>query len=109
MCRFAAGLQHDRDRFFPVRPLIFGGDDLTLVCDGRLGLALAAVYLKAFHTHTTSEFSRLDFPDRDKKISDELKKPAYACAGVAIVKTHYPFARAYKLSSALCDLSLIHI
>lgn len=105
MRRFATGLQSDGSAkpYFPVRPLIFGGDDLTLVCDGRLGLALAAVYLKAFHSHTTSEFARLDFQDIDKNISEELKKPAYACAGVAIVKTHYPFARAYHLSSALCD------
>lgn len=86
---------------FPVRPLVFGGDDLTLVCDGRLGLPLAAVYLRAFHTHTTEHFAAL--PIQDETIKEKLKKPAYACAGVAIVKAHYPFARAYALSSALCD------
>lgn len=86
---------------FPVRPLVFGGDDLTLVCDGRLGLPLAAVYLRAFHTHTAKHFAAL--PIQDETIKEKLKKPAYACAGVAIVKAHYPFARAYALSKALCD------
>ncbi|MCB0086234.1 MAG: hypothetical protein KDE47_35075, partial [Caldilineaceae bacterium] len=27
----------------------------------------------------------------------------HACAGVAVVKTHYPFSRAYELASQLCD------
>jgi hypothetical protein len=90
MRRFATGLQQDKEEhkpIFPVRPLVFGGDDMTLVCDGRLGLALAAAYLKAFHKHT----------------KEKLQTPAYACAGIAIVKAHYPFARAYTLSSDLCD------
>lgn len=92
---------------FPVRPLVFGGDDLTLVCDGRLGLALAAVYLKSFHTHTTEHFADLfrgqEFAFLSDQTKAEARKPAHACAGVAIVKAHYPFARAYTLSEALCN------
>lgn len=68
----------------PFRPLVFGGDDVTFVCDGRLGLTLAARYLAAFE-------------DECKARDLEL----YACAGVAVVKTHYPFARAYQLSQDL--------
>lgn len=103
MIQFATGLQHKQAKaIFPVRPLVFGGDDLTLVCDGRLGLALAAVYLKAFHYHTTEHFAKLNFPIEDAVIKEQLKQPAYACAGIAIVKAHYPFARAYALSEELC-------
>jgi hypothetical protein len=70
---------------FPVRPLIYGGDDLTFVCDGYVGVGLAARYLHEF-----------------EKYSKELVgEPLTAAAGVAIVKTHYPFARAYALSEAL--------
>ena len=32
--------------YFPFRPLVYGGDDVTFVCDGRLGLVLAAKYLQ---------------------------------------------------------------
>jgi hypothetical protein len=74
--------------YLPLRPIVFGGDDVTVVCDGRLGLSFAATYLEEFQHAATK------LPD---------KKPGYACAGVAIVKTHYPFARAYGLSSELCD------
>lgn len=71
----------------PMRPLVFGGDDVTFVCDGRLGLALAECYLQAFERLTRA------LPGG----------PATACAGVAIVKTHYPFARAYALAEDLCQ------
>lgn len=69
----------------PFRPIVFGGDDVTFVCEGRLGLPLAAHYL--------SRLAAERLPDGD---------PLYARAGVAIVKTHYPFARAYELADALC-------
>ena len=72
--------------FLPMRPLVFGGDDVTFVCDGRLGPALAECYLQAFERLTR------DLPGG----------PATACAGVAIVKTQYPFARAYALAEDLC-------
>lgn len=74
---------------FPLRPIVFGGDDVTFVCHGRYGLPLAIRYLAAFEEATKQE------PAFNGQ-------PAYACAGVAIVHTHYPFARAYRLSEQLC-------
>lgn len=76
-----------RHLVLPIRPLVFGGDDVTFVCDGRLGLELAALYLKAFSR------AAQNLPDGE---------PGHASAGIAIVKTHYPFARAYQLSEQLC-------
>lgn len=73
--------------YLPFRPLVYGGDDVTFVCDGRLGLTLAATYLAEF------EKAAQNLPDG---------KPAHASAGVAIVKSHYPFARAYDLAEQLC-------
>lgn len=70
--------------YLPFRPLVYGGDDVTFVCDGRLGLTLAALYLQAFEDRNT--------PDGQFT----------ACAGVSIAKAHYPFARSYELSSQLC-------
>lgn len=72
--------------YLPFRPLVYGGDDVAFVCDGRLGLELAALYLEAFAQQTDA--------DGNHTFS--------ACAGIAVVKTHYPFARAYALSEALC-------
>lgn len=70
--------------YLPFRPLVYGGDDVTFVCDGRLGLTLAALFLQKF----------------EKEAADN--KLLTACAGISIVKAHYPFARAYALSESLC-------
>jgi hypothetical protein len=85
----------------PVRPIIFGGDDTTFVCDGRIGVALAVEYLRAFEEAAESE-SREFAKHTDTADLAELMKLT-ACAGVAIVKSHYPFARAYALSEELCS------
>lgn len=68
-------------QYIPFRPLVFGGDDVTFVCDGRIGLTLTLKYLEKF-----------------KAVSGLT-----ACAGIAIVKSHYPFARAYELAEDLCQ------
>jgi len=73
---------------FPFRPIVFGGDDVTIVCAGKWGLALAQSYL--------TELEKEMLPD---------KKSPYACAGISIVKTHYPFARAYEMSESLAHSS----
>ena len=89
MERYVSGLKRDeRQRIImPFRPLVFGGDDVTFVCDGRLGLGLAAIFLEEF------ERAAVDLP---------YGGAAHACAGVVIFKTHYPFARAYDLCAELC-------
>ena len=38
--------QENDKNYLPFRPLVYGGDDVTFVCDGRLGLELAAIYLE---------------------------------------------------------------
>lgn len=78
----------DGTPLLPLRFLVYGGDDLTFVCDGRLTLDLAACALEAFETASERRFGP------DGKLT--------ACAGVAVVKTAYPFARAYALAEALC-------
>lgn len=79
----------DGEHYFPVRPIVFGGDDVTLVCAGPWGLAVAQRYL-----------AELERGEKLPGDADDDNTP-YACAGVAIVKTHYPFSQAYGLSEQL--------
>jgi hypothetical protein len=74
----------------PVRPLVYGGDDITFVCDGRLGLALATRYMSKFEQET-------------RRLLQKLGGMVTCCAGIAIVKAHYPFSQAYVLAEALCQ------
>lgn len=78
--------------FLPFRPIIFGGDDITFVCDGRIGISMAIQCMK--HIKQLSQDKENYLPDGKGLIT--------ASAGVAIVKSHYPFARAYQLADELC-------
>lgn len=73
----------------PFRPIIFGGDDATFVCDGRLGLTVAAKYLEEFAKQSLDELNGKTHPS--------------ARAGIAIVKTHFPFGQAYRLAEELAQ------
>lgn len=85
--------RRDGHLLLPLRPIVFGGDDVTFVCDGRLGLALAARYVRCFET-------RFDRRAEESDVLPRLSKTT-ASAGVSIVKTHYPFSRAYDLAEEL--------
>lgn len=79
------------EKFLPLRPLVYGGDDLTFVCEGRLGLELAARYLEYF--------SQYSLPGLEL---DGSSVALSACAGVVVARNHFPLARAYRLSEELC-------
>jgi hypothetical protein len=81
-----AGVNEDTktpETYVSIRPIVFGGDDVTFVCDGRIGLQAAKVFLDVFGQEPI------------------YGEQAIACAGVAIVKVRYPFARAYQLAEVL--------
>jgi len=71
----------------PIRPIILGGDDVTFVCHGRFGIWFAEKFMEKFNSNY---------------IGKDVKIPFSSCAGVAIVKTKYPFYRAYQLAEDLC-------
>jgi hypothetical protein len=76
-------LKKDQKLILPIRPIIVGGDDITFVCEGRLGVHLAE---KLIEFITKTEIG---------------KETIAACAGIAIVHTKYPFYRAYTLAEEL--------
>ncbi|GAB4433480.1 MAG: hypothetical protein Fur0044_30960 [Anaerolineae bacterium] len=93
--KMVAGVVPLQGRWLPFRPLVFGGDDVTFVCDGRLGLHLAVEYLAAFERRSQELSQNVK--------TEGLNLAAHACAGIAVVKSHYPFARAYSLAEQLCS------
>ncbi|MDG2618060.1 hypothetical protein P7L53_17610 [Thermoleptolyngbya sichuanensis XZ-Cy5] len=86
----------------PIVPLVLGGDDLTVVCDGKAALRFTQQFLLAFEAET----QKVDEQHYDG-ILPEIAKAALgvnrlsSCAGVAIIKPHFPFSVAYELSEAL--------
>lgn len=94
--RQALAVFPEEDRAVPVVPLILGGDDLTVVCDGHYALEFTREFLQAFEQQT-----------KDHKGIAPIAKATFgvgqlsACAGVAIVKRHFPFSVAYSLAAEL--------
>lgn len=87
-------------RKIPIIPLVLGGDDLTVVCDGRYALNFTYEFLRAFEEETAkTEYYGGIIADVAKEAlnADRLS----ACAGVAIVKLHFPFSVAYELAESL--------
>ncbi|MEV5575463.1 hypothetical protein AB0L06_35955 [Spirillospora sp. NPDC052269] len=82
----------------PVLPLILGGDDLTVVCDGELALPFARDYLEEF-TRLANEHAAVGGVLRQV----EDLRGLGACAGVAIVKRPYPFHSAVHLAEQLAS------
>lgn len=85
----------------PIRPIIIGGDDLTVIIRGDLALDFTNVYLKAFEENTKAEFKDLA---EKYKISD-LQNGLTACAGISFIKPKYPFHYAVSLAESLCTES----
>lgn len=94
-------LKQGNKRLLPLRPIIIGGDDITFICPGRMGLQ----YAQAFIEYVNSE----DLLDKDlynhikKETGKQINRSLSCCAGVAIVPAKYPFFRAYELAEQLCD------
>lgn len=75
----------------PLRNIILNGDDLTFTCNAQLAFWLTEELLK------TMCAKPLDISGLEKEYYMS------ACAGIAIVKTKFPFYRAYKLAEELCS------
>ncbi|MGG6268870.1 hypothetical protein ACQ4M3_28935 [Leptolyngbya sp. AN03gr2] len=95
-------LKLNNESLLPIVPLVLGGDDLTIVCDGQFALPFTEQFLRAFEAETTKR----DSEHYDGTVA-EVAKVALgvdrmsACAGVAIIKPHFPFSVAYELSEDL--------
>lgn len=76
--------------YFPVRPLILAGDDITYISNGYIGIESAKIFLE-----------RLSKKNVNIKGID--LGTLYACAGVAIIKKGYPFVKGYNLAEDLCN------
>lgn len=86
----------EEGKHLPVVPLLLGGDDLTALVHGRYALPFARHFLEAFERETNTK------PTIARIASRALGVPRLsACAGVANVKSHFPFHSAHVLAESL--------
>ncbi len=87
----------------PIVPLVLGGDDLTVVCDGRQAMAFIQAFIEAFEEETKSNTHIATAMERVSG-RDFIS----SCAGLAIVKPHFPFYAAYTLAENLLREAKTH-
>lgn len=75
-----------KSEFIPFRPVVLGGDDMTMICRASLALEYTKNYIQHFEENTEQEGYGLT-----------------ACAGIAYLKSSYPFHYGYRLAEALCE------
>lgn len=78
--------------YLPIRPLVIGGDDVTFVCPAQMAIPYAKRFMEAMADAASVS-----------GIEDERAQRIDSCAGIAILKTTYPFFRGYTLAEQLCD------
>jgi Cas10/Cmr2, second palm domain len=83
---------------YPARPIVLGGDDLTMIVRADLALPFTRAFLEAFAVESRnalyeikSAFGLDNFPER-----------LTACAGVAYAKASQPFYLLHGLAEGLC-------
>ena len=86
------------DGKYPIRPVVLGGDDLTVICRADFALDFTREFLKAFQEQTAEELKDLV----GKFGLQDFKNGLTACAGISFVKKSYPFHYAIDLAESLC-------
>lgn len=87
--------------FIPIRPIVVGGDDFTVICRADFALEYITAYLDAFEHETKVFIERLS--KNNEKLKNSGIKQLTACAGIAYIKSSFPFHYGYKLAEKLCE------
>ncbi|OIP02311.1 MAG: hypothetical protein AUJ98_01645 [Bacteroidetes bacterium CG2_30_33_31] len=80
---------------YPIRPIVIGGDDLTVIIRADLAFEFTKVFLSQFELESEELFKNLDL--------SEYKQGLTACAGIAYIKESYPLHYGLHLAEQLCS------
>ncbi|WP_284180414.1 hypothetical protein [Rhabdaerophilum sp. SD176] len=83
------------------RPIVMGGDDVTMLLRGDLAMPFCRRFLLAFETETAVAMTNTT-KTVPKGLQIELPQKLTACAGIAYVNASQPFDRASDLAEQLC-------
>lgn len=83
---------------FPMRPVVLSGDDHTVICRANMAVPYTEAFIKNFEEKTEKLLGGMlqgIFTGGETKLT--------ACAGIAFIKSSYPFYYGYRLAESLCD------
>jgi hypothetical protein len=95
-----ARFNHKHTAAVPLRPIVLGGDDVTLICNAELAFGFCEQFSKTFKTESRKQLKRaLGQYLSDKNTVTELT----ASGGVLFHKASHPFTHSYRLVEGLCE------
>ncbi len=83
----------------PIRPVVLGGDDMTVICRADFAVKYAKKFIEAFEEETKNNLGSIIKENNLFNGQDKLT----CCAGIAFIKSSYPFYYGYNLAEKLCD------
>ena len=86
-------------RIIPIRPVVLSGDDMTVIIRGDLAIDYAKAFISAFEDKTKEHLGEIL---KGKQVFAKDKDYLTACAGIAFIKSSYPFYYGYQLAEDLC-------
>lgn len=85
--------------FIPIRPVVLDGDDMTVILRGDLAIDYASIFMDEFEKATRTKIGKIL---KDNHVFDGDKDCLTACAGIAFIKSSFPFFYGYQLAEELC-------
>ena len=89
----------DERETIPIRPVVLSGDDMTIIIRGDIALDYAYAFIKAFEKKTNEALGDIL---RSEHVFADDKDYLTACAGIAFIKSSFPFYYGYELAESLC-------
>lgn len=96
-------LAPQQDALVPARPIVLGGDDLTIIVRADLALGFTRAFLHHFEERTAAQLKALS--KQQPELKTLLPEKLTACAGIAYTHASYPFLLGMQLAEELCRYS----
>lgn len=91
------------DKKIPIRPIVLSGDDHTLICRADLAIPYIEAFINKFEEYTGQMLA-----DKLEGVFKDGSLNLSACAGIAFIKSSYPFYYGYQLAEELCGKAKKH-
>ena len=105
----------NKDGIIPIRPVVLDGDDMTTIIRGDLAIDYATEFINAFEVYTGKKTEEEEIRKvkiktwdilgeilQEYRVFEDGKNYLTACAGIAFIKSSYPFYFGYQLAEELC-------
>ncbi len=87
----------------PARPLVLGGDDLTVITRADLALDFVKQFATAFEQKSKKAMDALrETMQKHGLAAERIPEQLTVCAGITYMKVNQPFAVGYELAENLC-------